>query len=64
MKEADSYVVKIRHKAKREYAQKYLAYLRGEAPQPTCPKELTYMGAQAVRLNLDSLVAKTNESIP
>ena len=53
---ASKYIEAIRNKAKREYARSYYQYLR--CPQelrkesPEYPPELSYMCAQAVRMNL------------
>jgi hypothetical protein len=37
---------------KREYAEAYAAFMRGEAEEPDRPASLSYMGAQAIRLRL------------
>jgi hypothetical protein len=46
------YALRIRNFDKREYAIQYLEYLRGHRDEPTEPRELSCMGAQAVRMNL------------
>jgi len=56
-KEVYAYVAKIRNPLKREYAQKYLAYCESPDPNakaPKVPNGLSYMGAQAVRLTINS----------
>lgn len=56
MAAARAYVKAIRNVEKRRYAEAYLAYLQGSAPEPdTASYRLTYMGAQAVRLGLAQL---------
>jgi hypothetical protein len=57
-KEAEAYIRKIRNPFKRAYAVDYWRWLQtceGDAPAYN-PAELSYMGAQAVRINLDGFV--------
>ena len=55
---ARRYVRGIRNKAKRDYAERYLAWLLNgeEGPEPDSTG-LSYMGAQAVRLTLAQALA-------
>jgi hypothetical protein len=49
----DSYVKAIRNPAKKSYAMAYLAWQRDQRPEPDWQDYgLSYMGAQAVRLQL------------
>lgn len=55
---ANAYVLRIRNQRKREYAAAYLGYragLLGHSPQP--PKDIAYMAAQGVRLQLDKILS-------
>lgn len=55
----ERYIRAIRNQHKRDYAQRYLAYLRGELrnePQGSAAG-ISAMAAQAVRLQLGELVA-------
>jgi len=49
------YVRRIKNAAKKEYAEKYFDYCDGNGPEPERPKNLSYMGAQAVRIHLSNL---------
>ena len=49
------YVSKIRNKKKKEYALKYWKWLQKGEKGPEPEYDLTYMGAQAVRMNLMDL---------
>jgi hypothetical protein len=49
---AARYIRAIRNRVKRAYAVAYLAYRLGEGPEPADPRDLSYMAAQAVRMNL------------
>lgn len=54
---ARKYVSSIKNAAKRKYAEQYLLYRMGNfEKEPDRPAELSYMGAQAVRLELNSLL--------
>jgi hypothetical protein len=55
MHEARSYVKRIRNPEKRRYAQAYLAYLTGGPKPDTADYRLSYMGAQAVRLDFAAM---------
>ncbi|HEU5407205.1 MAG TPA: hypothetical protein VFU48_05525 [Nitrospira sp.] len=50
-----NYIDKIRNPLKRSYAASYYDYLRNGGDEPTRPEGLSYMAAQAVRLELGSL---------
>jgi hypothetical protein len=54
--QANKYANLIRNKAKREYAQAYIAWLRNgaEGLEPEHSK-LSYMAAQAVRMTVDAM---------
>ncbi len=53
---AHGYVRRIRNKQKKQYAAEYLSFLRGYGPEPELPKDLSYMGAQAARMNLEDIL--------
>lgn len=55
---ANRYLNLLRKKAKRDYGFAYLSWLRNGAVgvEPTRPKDLSYMGAQAVRLELHKIL--------
>jgi hypothetical protein len=56
MMDPDSYVARIRNQPKQSYAREYLAWKRGyRLTEPERPDSLSYMGAQAVRLQLDPM---------
>ncbi len=52
--EAKNYINAIRHAGKKEYALAYAAWMDGDrkGPEPERPESLSFMGGQAVRLNL------------
>lgn len=52
--EQDRYVKAIRNPSKRLYAERYLAWMRGprSCAEPLRPEWLSYMAAQAVRIEL------------
>jgi hypothetical protein len=54
---AKSYVRRIRNTAKRAYAENYLDFLTGKAPNEPDPSvyPISYMAAQGVRMQLDNL---------
>jgi len=57
-KEMQKYINGIRNKAKKDYAKKYYLFLTENRTEGTIePKyiNLSYMGAQAVRMNLNKL---------
>ena len=59
MNTAESYIRRIRNVSKRAYAEAYLRWLRAGRPEhqePLRPNNLSYMAAQAVRLELYDLV--------
>ena len=50
---ATAYIKRIKNAAKRKYAMSYLAYLYGTTHlEPDDPHNLSYMAAQAVRIEL------------
>jgi hypothetical protein len=53
---ARTYVKRIRNAAKRQYASDYLTYLMGRGPEPLA--KCSTLAAQAVRMNLDSIMAE------
>jgi hypothetical protein len=56
--EAGKYIRRIRNRQKREYARAYLFYvLKGKRGGEPSRGTLSYMGAQAVRMQLDSIFA-------
>lgn len=59
MHSAESYVRRIRNVSKRAYAEVYLQWLRAgrSGQEPLRPNNLSYMAAQAVRLELYDLTA-------
>lgn len=56
---ASRYIESLRHHAKRRYAHDYYQWLRsgqqGDSPEYN-PAALSYMAAQAVRMNLDTIM--------
>ena len=52
--DARRYISAIRNAAKQEYAHAYAAWMDGDrtGPEPDRPEGLSFMGGQAVRLNL------------
>ena len=54
----EKYIRKIKNPSKKQYATEYYNWLkngkRGEEPDYTDYKSLSYMAAQAVRMNLDT----------
>jgi hypothetical protein len=59
---ASNYIESLRHPAKKRYAKDYYQYLRCPANQrpergPEHPG-LSYMAAQAVRMNLDEIMGE------
>ena len=55
-KEGCAYARRIRNPKKRAYAMSYLeSWLRHESTGPELPEGLSYMAAQAVRIELDML---------
>ena len=54
--ETARYVKSIRNPLKREYAKAWLRFLTCGGEEPLDPQGLSYMAAQAVRLNLRELV--------
>ena len=54
---ANRYMNLIRNKAKRDYGFAYIAWLKNGAVghSPERPPGLSYMGAQAVRIQLDGM---------
>ena len=59
MNSAELYIKRIHNISKREYARAYLQWLRAGRPEhrePLRPNNLSYMAAQAVRLELYDLV--------
>lgn len=56
---ARNYIKRIRNRAKKRYAEMYAEFLeRGgleRGPEPERPKELSYMAAQAVRIELHAI---------
>lgn len=50
----ESYIGRIRNAAKRDYARRYVSYISQAALEGPEPErgELSYMGAQAVRMSL------------
>ena len=60
--EANTYVRRIRNPRKRAYAHAYLGYLiafPGSESPPQDPQDLSYMGAQAVRLALSDIIERS-----
>jgi hypothetical protein len=56
--EAAKYMRRIRNAAKADYARDYWSYVRGQRCAPEAETYgLSYMGAQAVRMNLDAIYA-------
>ena len=47
-----NYIDSIRNRHKREYAASFYDYLRNGGEEPSRPEGLSYMAAQAVRLEL------------
>lgn len=68
MKTADAYIRSIRSKAKKAYAKAYLAWRRDshgtESNGPSRPAELTVMGAQAVRIELNQILGASVAPLP
>ena len=59
-KRIKAYVSRLRNKAKRVYAVRYWDWLNGyESQEPTY--DLTYMGAQAVRMSLWAIYRETHK---
>lgn len=57
--EADKFIRKIRNPRKKEYARLYLSFLLAGQPEGEEPKyDLTYMGAQSVRMSLSAIIGK------
>ena len=52
------YVTGIRNPTKRAYAVAYLGCLWADSEIPLIPENLSYMAAQAVRMNLDDIWAR------
>lgn len=50
------YVRRIRNSDKRWYASTYLAYALGEQGEPSRPAGLSYMAAQAVRMEINEIL--------
>lgn len=48
---------RIRNKAKKHYAFEYWHYVLGNKRYPFTPSELSMMAAQAVRMNIDKIMA-------
>lgn len=49
----EKYINRIRNQKKKTYAQEYLEWLRvGDDDAPDPPEGLSYMAAQAVRMNV------------
>ena len=59
---AQAYIRRIRNAAKRDYATRYWAWLSRAGPHPDEPEELSYMAAQAVRLQLHEHAARNAET--
>jgi hypothetical protein len=62
--DANAYVRRIRNQAKRRYAHAYLGYLiafPGSESPPADPPDLSYMGAQAVRIALSNLIERADQ---
>ena len=54
---AHRYIRKIRNKQKRAYADDYLNFMRGQCVEPVAHyRGLSYMAAQAVRLELTDIL--------
>jgi len=53
---AQTYVRRIKNALKRDYAQAYLNFLRGDASEPFVPTKLSVMAAQAVRMHLNVIL--------
>jgi hypothetical protein len=55
----NKYIRAIRNDEKKKYALCYLDYLRGDQVNEPChDNTLSYMGAQAVRMNLHELIKR------
>lgn len=54
--EISNYIRSINNRDKRSYAAAYMEHLRDGKPEPTRPFGLTYIGAQAVRMRMDTIV--------
>lgn len=50
------YMRRIRNKAKKHYAFAYWQYKLGHSIEPQQPADLSYMAAQAVRMNINELL--------
>jgi len=51
------YISRIKNRAKHDYAWDYYGYVFYDAPEPEYPKGLSYMGAQAVRFQIEAIIA-------
>jgi hypothetical protein len=56
IEQAEKYIRRIRNPAKRFYGWQVLACTLNDTPLPPDPKDLSYMGAQAVRNALRELL--------
>ena len=55
-KEAESYIQKIHNATKKQYAWLWYDYRLGIREIPEVPRGLTYMAAQAVRMQIDEML--------
>jgi len=64
---ANSYIKRITNPGKKTYAQHYRDYLLGKGPQPdssAADATLSYMAAQAVRMELTKILGEPKEATP
>lgn len=62
-REVASYIARIRNAAKKQYAKDYAAYVINGRQGREPLHSLTFMGAQAVRMNLCELMESNNETV-
>jgi hypothetical protein len=64
-KDIESYIKRIKNKAKKDYAQRYYTWkLKGEKGEEPDRGSLSAMGAQAVRMQLEDLMESTVNEAP
>lgn len=56
MEKARRYIKTLRSGTKRKYAERYLAHVMGHAMPPPERDGLSYMAAQSVRMEIDSIL--------
>ena len=62
MSPSEKYIHALKNPSKKAYAQAYAKHIRQGGPEPERPKNLSYMGAQAVRMSLYELTSPKHET--